>query len=94
MFAYRTTLEPLPIQLWYAQYWLNAQLEPEQLPIPLAVKRKNSFVGLGVQPAAEMSFWISAWSCASLRQTAVYESRQPLLGSGLVSTYEPPRLEL
>src|SRR5581483_3475555 len=84
----------LPDQLWYAQYWLNAQLEPEQLPIPFAVKRKNSVDEFAVQCCAATTFSISAWIWASVRQTDVYESRQPLAGSESVSTTEPPKLEL
>jgi hypothetical protein len=72
---------------------VNAHDEPEQLPIPFAANRKNSVVGPAVQPAAVMSL-ISAWSCASERQTDVSLSVQPLAGSGLVSVYDPPKLEL
>jgi len=50
-FAYSVSLEPLPIQLWYAQYWVNAQcVESEQLPTFLAVNMKNCFVGPPPQP--------------------------------------------
>ena len=47
-----------------------------------------------VHPAAAMSFAISARSCESLTQTLVYGSEHPFGGRGLVSTWEPPKLEL
>src|SRR3954451_8081486 len=61
-FAYSVSLEPLPIPLWYAQYWLNAQcVESLQLPTFLAVNMKNSLAGPLPHPWAAATRCTSAW---------------------------------
>ena len=53
---------------------------------------KNMFVALADQPLTLIACWISAISCASVRQTVVSPngSSQPLVGKACVSVQEPP----